>query len=77
MRMNIAGSKFYVRTKSAMKALFIKSLNKRFELPLMNLERFVEQWAKLQESLQSETTISLVILNQKFRQIKLQGNIEK
>ena len=46
---NVNGFKFYVRTEAAMNALLIKSLDKRFALPLMNIDRFTDQWAKLQE----------------------------
>ena len=46
----------YIRVEAAMKALLIKSLDRKFSLQLLNLERFVEQWAALEDNVLGEKT---------------------
>ena len=62
---------------NAMKALLIKSLDKKFALPLINTKRFVDQWVQLRTIIMGENTTRLVIITEKIRNVRYRGNLTK
>ena len=67
----------YRRVEASMQALLVKSLDKKFALQLLNLQRFVEQWATLEEAVRGEKTTRLVVLTTQLRGLKWRGSVQQ
>ena len=65
----------FLRLEAAMKGLLVKSLAQKFAVQVVGLDRFVDQWERVENICVGEKTTRLVLITQKLRNMKWKGSL--